>query len=67
MRAGGVDEDCGQASQVIEEFRASNGQVTNPMLSDIPLVLLTTTGARTRRAHTAPLAYFADGPGRIFV
>ncbi len=52
---------------VIEEFRANNGQVTNPMLSDIPPVLLTTTGARTGRAHTVPLAYFADGPGRIFV
>jgi deazaflavin-dependent oxidoreductase (nitroreductase family) len=52
---------------VIEEFRASNGQVTNPRLSNIPLVLLTTTGARTGRAHTTPLAYFTDGPGRIFV
>ncbi|MCW2931407.1 MAG: hypothetical protein JWM19_2369 [Actinomycetia bacterium] len=52
---------------VIEEFRASNGQVTNPRLSGIPLVLLTTTGARTGRAHTTPLAYFTDGPGRIFV
>jgi deazaflavin-dependent oxidoreductase (nitroreductase family) len=52
---------------VIKEFRASNGQVTNPRLSNIPLVLLTTTGARTGRAHTTPLAYFTDGPGRIFV
>ena len=52
---------------VIQEFRASNGQVTNPRLSSIPLVLLTTTGARTGRAHTTPLAYFTDGPGRIFV
>jgi deazaflavin-dependent oxidoreductase (nitroreductase family) len=52
---------------VIEEFRASNGQVTNPRLSNIPLVLLTTTGARTGRPHTTPLAYFTDGPGRIFV
>jgi deazaflavin-dependent oxidoreductase (nitroreductase family) len=52
---------------VIEEFRANNGQVTNPRLSNIPLVLLTTTGARTGRAHTTPLAYFTDGPGRIFV
>ena len=52
---------------IIEEFRASNGQVTNPRLSSIPLVLLTTTGARTGRTHTTPLAYFTDGPGRIFV
>jgi deazaflavin-dependent oxidoreductase (nitroreductase family) len=52
---------------VIEEFRASNGQVTNARLRDIPLILLTTTGARTGRARTTPLAYFTDGPGRIFV
>jgi hypothetical protein len=52
---------------VIEEFRASKGQVTNPRLSNIPLVLLTTTGARTGRAHTSLLAYLTDGPGRIFV
>jgi deazaflavin-dependent oxidoreductase (nitroreductase family) len=52
---------------VTEEFRANSGQVTNPRLSSIPLVLLTTTGARTGRAHTTPLAYFTDGPDRIFV
>jgi deazaflavin-dependent oxidoreductase (nitroreductase family) len=52
---------------VIEDFRANNGQVTNGRLKDIPLVLLTTTGARTGRPHTTPLAYFPDGPGRIFV
>jgi deazaflavin-dependent oxidoreductase (nitroreductase family) len=52
---------------VIEEFRASNGQVTHSRLSSIPLVLLTTPGARTGQARTTPLAYFTDGPGRIFV
>jgi len=52
---------------VIEEFRVNNGQVTNPRVSSIPLVLLTTIGARTGRPHTTPLAYFTDGPGRIFV
>jgi deazaflavin-dependent oxidoreductase (nitroreductase family) len=52
---------------VIEEFRASNGRVTHSRLSSIPLVLLTTTGARTGQARTTPLAYFTDGPGRIFV
>jgi deazaflavin-dependent oxidoreductase (nitroreductase family) len=50
---------------VIEEFRASNGKVTHPRLRDVPLILLTTTGARTGRPHTTPLAYFSDGPGRI--
>jgi deazaflavin-dependent oxidoreductase (nitroreductase family) len=50
---------------VIEEFRARNGQVSHPRLKDVQLVLLTTTGARTARPHTTPLAYFSDGPGRI--
>ncbi|GII83092.1 hypothetical protein Ssi03_10820 [Sphaerisporangium siamense] len=50
---------------IIEEFRTRNGQITHEMLKDTPLVLLTTTGARSGRARTAPLAFFADGPGRI--
>jgi deazaflavin-dependent oxidoreductase (nitroreductase family) len=50
---------------VIEEFRATNGKVTHPRLKDVQLVLLTTTGARTGRPHTTPLAFFSDGPGRI--
>jgi deazaflavin-dependent oxidoreductase (nitroreductase family) len=50
---------------VIEEFRARNGKVTHPRLRDVQLILLTTTGARTGRPHTTPLAYFSDGPGRI--
>jgi deazaflavin-dependent oxidoreductase (nitroreductase family) len=50
---------------VIEEYRAGNGKVTDPRLQGVPLVLLTTTGARTGRPHTTPLAYFGDGPGRI--
>jgi F420H(2)-dependent quinone reductase len=32
---------------VIEEFRSSNGQVPREILQNVPLVLLTTTGART--------------------
>ncbi len=50
---------------VIREFRANNGQVSHERLRSVPLVLLTTTGARTGRARTTPLAYFTDGPGRI--
>ena len=50
---------------VIAEFRANNGKVTHPRLKDAQLVLLTTTGVRTGRLHTTPLAYFSDGPGRV--
>ncbi len=46
--------------RVIEEFRANGGAVGGPY-EGAPLLLLTTTGARTGRAHTAPLMYLADG------
>lgn len=50
---------------IIDEFRANNGRVSHEMLKNARLVLLTTTGARTGRPRTTPVAYFDDGPGRI--
>ena len=46
--------------RVIEEFRAGSGVVVDPF-AGMPLLLLTTTGARTGRRHTTPLAYLVDG------
>lgn len=40
-------------------LRASRGRVSTIMVT--PVVLLTTTGARTGRARTVPLVYFTDG------
>jgi len=51
--------------RVVDEFRANQGKVGGQMAS-IPLMLLTTTGAKTGRALTKPLAYTSDGD-RIFV
>lgn len=51
--------------RVIDEFRANRGKVGGQMAS-IPLLLLTTTGAKTGRKLTKPLAYTKDGD-RIFV
>jgi deazaflavin-dependent oxidoreductase (nitroreductase family) len=48
---------------VIEEFRAHHGVVTQP---DFPILLLTTTGARTGRRRTSPLGYGVDR-GKVFV
>jgi hypothetical protein len=42
---------------VIEEFRAHGGQVKGWA----PLILLTTTGAKTRRPRIAPLMLVTDG------
>jgi len=51
--------------RVINEFRANRGKVGGQM-AGLPLLLLTTTGAKTGRALTKPLAYTKDGD-RIFV
>ena len=50
---------------VITEFRANQGKVGGQM-ANIPLLLLTTTGNKTARTLTKPLAYTKDGD-RIFV
>ncbi|HWB23451.1 MAG TPA: nitroreductase family deazaflavin-dependent oxidoreductase [Gaiellaceae bacterium] len=51
-------------AKVIAEFRASGGEVA--AFEGAPLLLLTTTGARSGRAHTTPLVYLREG-GRLFV
>ena len=50
---------------VIDEFRNNGGKVTIHPAGD-HLVLLTTTGARSGRPHTTPLAYHED-QGRIVI
>jgi deazaflavin-dependent oxidoreductase (nitroreductase family) len=49
--------------QVIREFRANKGQVGHlgGFLEDFPILLLTTTGAKSGRPHTTPLMYVRDG------
>jgi deazaflavin-dependent oxidoreductase (nitroreductase family) len=48
---------------VITEFRANQGVVSQP---PFPVLLLTTTGARTARRTTVPLGFGVDA-GRVFV
>ncbi|QWF76728.1 nitroreductase/quinone reductase family protein [Amycolatopsis sp. CA-230715] len=50
---------------IVEEFRANNGKVDNEMLRDARLVLLTTTGVESGRAHTVPLGDFSEDAGRV--
>jgi deazaflavin-dependent oxidoreductase (nitroreductase family) len=50
--------------RVIEEFRANGGHVGGPY-AGMPLLLLTTTGARSGRPHTTPLAYLVDGDALV--
>ena len=45
---------------VITEFRANNGKVGG-QFANIPLLLLTTTGAKSGQPRINPLAYTTDG------
>ncbi len=46
--------------QIIEEFRSHGGKVGGPF-KGAPLLLLTTTGARSGMARTTPVMYLPDG------
>lgn len=50
--------------QIIDEFRANQGQVA--MFDGARLLLLTTTGARTGASRTTPVGYLPDG-GRVLI
>ncbi|MGI5286934.1 nitroreductase family deazaflavin-dependent oxidoreductase [Nonomuraea polychroma] len=52
--------------QVIDEFRANEGRVGG-MFEGAPLVLLTTTGAKSGRPVTTPVMYLADGERYVVI
>jgi deazaflavin-dependent oxidoreductase (nitroreductase family) len=52
-------------NQLIGEFRDNEGKVGG-MFAGAPLLLMTTTGARSGRSHVVPLAYTVDD-GRYVV
>src|SRR5271165_7127659 len=45
---------------VIAEFRSSGGKISGNF-EGAPVLLLTTTGAKTGRKHTTPTMYLVDG------
>ena len=52
--------------QVIEEFRANEGKVGGPF-EGAPLLLLTTTGAKSGKQRINPLAYHTDGERLVVI
>ncbi|MER7079075.1 deazaflavin-dependent oxidoreductase, nitroreductase family [Saccharopolyspora kobensis] len=46
--------------QVVREFRANGGKVGG-IFDGVPLLLLTTVGARSGRSRTTPAVYLRDG------
>lgn len=53
-------------NRLIEQFRANGGKVTG-RFADAPLLLLTTTGAKSGVKRTTPLAHSTDGDDIIII
>jgi deazaflavin-dependent oxidoreductase (nitroreductase family) len=51
---------------VIEEFRANDGKVTGPF-AGAPLLLLTTTGAKSGERRTTPIVHTTDGDRYVVI
>jgi deazaflavin-dependent oxidoreductase (nitroreductase family) len=52
--------------RVIGEFRANHGKVSG-QLANMPVLLLTMTGARSGRTLTTPLVYTTDGDRLVVI
>jgi deazaflavin-dependent oxidoreductase (nitroreductase family) len=53
--------------RIIEDFRAHQGQLPSGPFTGRPLLLLTTTGAKTGEERTSPLVYSRDGDHFVIV
>ena len=52
--------------RVIADFRANEGKVGGPFAGR-PVLLLTSTGARSGKRHTTPLVYTTDGDRLVII
>jgi deazaflavin-dependent oxidoreductase (nitroreductase family) len=52
---------------IIDQFRANGGTILRGQFTGRALLLLTTTGARTGRQLTSPLAYTRDGDKYVVI
>jgi deazaflavin-dependent oxidoreductase (nitroreductase family) len=53
-------------ANLIEEFRTNGGKVTG-IFENAPLLLLTTTGAKSGNPYTTPVVYTRDGDALVIV
>jgi deazaflavin-dependent oxidoreductase (nitroreductase family) len=65
MMAGTAETRAFHARRVAE-FRANGGKLGAPF-ADVPLLVLTTTGARSGEARSTPVTYSTDGERLIIV
>ena len=63
---GHVADDRDFNQRLIDEFRANDGKVGGPF-ADQPLLLLTTTGAKSGQRRTMPLVYTPDGDRIVII
>jgi deazaflavin-dependent oxidoreductase (nitroreductase family) len=59
-REGDMHDPRERNQRVIEEFRANSGKVGGQYV-ERPLLLLTTTGAKSGKPYTTPVMYLRDG------
>jgi deazaflavin-dependent oxidoreductase (nitroreductase family) len=52
---------------VIDQFRANNGTMVSGMFKGAPLLLLTSTGAKSGQTRLNPLAYSRDGDRYVII
>jgi deazaflavin-dependent oxidoreductase (nitroreductase family) len=65
LPAEGTEEYRALTQALIAEYRANGGRLNGP-LAGIPLLLLTTTGARTGLPRTNPITYTTDNGRLVF-
>ena len=53
--------------EIIDQFRANNGTMVSGMFKGAPLLLLTTTGAKSGQPRVNPLAYTRDGDRYVVI
>jgi deazaflavin-dependent oxidoreductase (nitroreductase family) len=53
--------------KLIDEFRANSGKVLSGPFVNAPLLLLTTTGAKSGKPFTTPLVYTKDGERIVII
>ena len=52
---------------IIDQFRANNGTMVSGMFKGAPLLLLTSTGAKSGQTRINPLAYTRDGDRYVVI
>lgn len=65
LPAEGTEEYKALIQEIIAEFRANGGDVGGP-LAGVPLLLLTTIGAKSGLPRTNPVAYMIDNGRLVF-